>query len=179
LLVTYQEIIFYVFMQDNRAQDDSIEEYSTFEIAMNDLSRESMSHFYKTENVTGETTLTQSGISELIPEKTEIDCLMFNPFGFSLNGILNSYYYTMHITPQEECSYVSYETNRDVKGYDALKLSHKVVETFNPEKYTIVAIDSKNYKNIFPVDVFEERSIEISHHFVLNFYSGSVGPSRK
>jgi len=166
---------FYVFIQDNRKMDEIIEDYSTIEIAMNDLSRETMSHFYKSEsNNTEGSTIERSGIANIIPDKTEIDSLMFNPFGFSLNGILNSYYYTMHITPQKECSYVSYETNRAISQYDPIQLSQKVIDTFKPEKYTIVSIQSKNLRDNYTVDGMDERKIEISQHFDLKFYSSTV-----
>jgi S-adenosylmethionine decarboxylase len=135
---------FYVFMQDNRSETETIEPYSTIEIAMNDMPRSSMDHFYKGEKFTTEKdTLSDSGISKIIPEEAEIDSLMFNPFGFSLNAILGNSYYTMHITPHKECSYVSYETNRNLKDYNFLNVSRKVVDTFKPEKYTMVLIHSK------------------------------------
>jgi len=163
---------FYVFMQDNRPENEPIEPYSTIEIAMNDMERTSMNHFYKGDNFVSEKeTLSDSGISKIIPEDAEIDSLMFNPFGFSLNAILGSSYYTMHITPQKECSYVSYETNRDANEYNLLSLSRKVVDTFNPQKYTMVMIHSNQFRAVVPTDIFTVKNFSISPHLELNFYS--------
>jgi len=163
---------FYVFMQDNRPENEEIEEYSTIEVAMHELHGCSMSHFYKNQNfISEDITLKNSGITGIIPEGTDIDALMFNPFGFSLNGILKEAYYTMHITPQPECSYVSYETNRDMKEVDTVNLMKKIVDTFIPERYTFVVIHSHHYKKVTPTDMFSVKNFEISPHFELNFYS--------
>jgi len=167
-----EEDHFYVFMQDNRPENVEVEPYSTLEIAMNDMPRSALDHFYKNDRFVAEKdTLTQSGISKIIPEEAEIDCLMFNPFGFSLNAIMKNTYYTMHITPQKECSYVSYETNRDVRDYQMLGLSRKVIDTFQPEKYTMAFIHSKGYNAFAPTDIFTVKNFKISNHLELNFYT--------
>jgi len=164
---------FYVFMEDNRSPDEEVEKYSTFEVAMHDLPRESMQYFYKNEKFVNESiTLSESGIKGIIPEETFIDSLMFNPFGFSLNGLCQSSYYTMHITPQKECSYVSYETNRDFNEFDHQILTRKVVDTFNPLKYTMIDIRSKHYGDIPSSE--NTLKVEISNHFTLNFYSNVI-----
>jgi len=162
---------FYVYMEDNRLPNEEVEKYSTIEVAMTDLCRDSMSNFYKNESFIAENiTLSQSGISSILPDEANIDSLMFNPFGFSLNGMLHSNYYTMHITPQKECSYVSYETNRDMKEYDPLKLTSKIIGTFNPEKYTVVDIRSKHFEDIQNPHFEVTSKVEISSHFTLRFY---------
>jgi len=163
---------FYVYMQDNRNDNEPIEPYSTVEIAMNDMDRNSMNHFYKGDGfVCEDETLSKSGITKILPEEAKVDSLMFNPFGFSLNAIMDSSYYTMHITPQKECSYVSYETNRDMKDYNFLSLSRKVIDTFKPEKYTMVMIHSSQVKSVVPSDIFTVKNFRISPHLELNFYS--------
>jgi S-adenosylmethionine decarboxylase len=169
---------FYVFMEDNRSSTEEVDKYSTVEVAMTDLSRESMNNFYKNENFVCESqTLSESGITNIIPQEAIIDSLMFNPFGFSLNALNNSSYYTMHITPQKECSYVSYETNRETTDHDYLNIIRRVTETFTPEKYTIIDIRSKHFKDLLPSKepTCEKLSkIEISKHFTLNFYGFSI-----
>jgi len=163
---------FYVFMQDNRPEKDPVEPYSTIEVAMNDMDRSTMNHFYKNNSfVSEQETLSNSGITKIIPEDAEIDSLMFNPFGFSLNAILGSSYYTMHITPQKECSYVSYETNRDMREFNFLGLSRKIIETFKPEKYTMVMIHSNQIKTVAPSEIFTVKNFNISPHLELSFYS--------
>jgi len=61
---------FYVFMQDNRPENIPVEPYSTIEVAMNDMPRSSMDHFYRGDNfVTESVTLSESGISKIILKK--------------------------------------------------------------------------------------------------------------
>ena len=40
-----------------------------------------------------------------------IDQFSFEPKGYSLNAIKNEYYFTLHITPEKQTSYVSFESN--------------------------------------------------------------------
>jgi len=40
-----------------------------------------------------------------------IDQFSFEPKGYSLNAINNEYYFTLHITPEKQTSYVSFESN--------------------------------------------------------------------
>lgn len=106
-----------------------------------------------------------SGIRDLIPGSV-IDATMFNPCGYSMNGmktdvsddlgrkrmiysvtfsvkqsmtcvlffaILQGTYWTIHITPEPEFSYVSFETNLSQTSYD--DLVRKVVDVFKPGKF--------------------------------------------
>lgn len=47
-----------------------------------------------------------------------LDAHLFSPLGFSVNGIKDEQYFTIHITPQEQSSYVSVETNFDMADPD-------------------------------------------------------------
>lgn len=51
------------------------------------------------------------------------------PWGFFFQGT----YWTIHITPEPEFSYVSFETNISQTSYD--DLIRKVVEVFKPGKF--------------------------------------------
>ena len=46
--------------------------------------------------------------------------VLFEPCGYSLNAMKGDTYYTMHVTPEEDFSYASFETNLDAKSYEAL-----------------------------------------------------------
>ena len=50
-----------------------------------------------------------SGILDLLPSAT-IQAHLFEPCGYSMNGLLFGAYYTIHVTPETSCSYVSFET---------------------------------------------------------------------
>jgi hypothetical protein len=62
-----------------------------------------------------------SGISSLCPGAI-IDETAFTPCGYSMNAILHDAYYTIHITPEAECSYASFETNACLKNYDVFRI---------------------------------------------------------
>ena len=50
----------------------------------------------------------ESGIINILPGSI-IDYFVFEPAGYSMNGLFGEYYWTIHITPQKKCSYVSFE----------------------------------------------------------------------
>lgn len=49
----------------------------------------------------------------------QLDDFIFEPCGYSINAIRGSQYATIHITPQQCSSYVSFETNLDLEGTHA------------------------------------------------------------
>ncbi|MFZ1864442.1 MAG: hypothetical protein WAU39_09495 [Polyangiales bacterium] len=62
---------------------------------------------------------------------------VFKPVGYSLNALKDSEYYTVHVTPEDIGSYVSFETNHDFRG----KLSELVaalVELFQPRAFDVL-----------------------------------------
>lgn len=82
----------------------------------------------------GDDATKRSGIDKLIPG-SDIDGFLFSPCGYSCNALLNETYFTIHITPEPECSFVSFETNLNVKSYTALV--NLVCETFRPGSFCL------------------------------------------
>lgn len=115
--------------------------------------------------------LQHCGIDKLIPFM-EIDDYLFEPCGYSMNGILPNVsqklfgfvpysitksselrlhfahytqpfvlvdfqgsYMTIHVTPEPEFSYVSFETNVPLATYE--ELIRRVVKTFQPGKFIV------------------------------------------
>lgn len=66
-----------------------------------------------------------SGISSLMPGAI-INDWMFEPCGYSLNGLNGETHYTIHVTPEPACSFVSFATNAKVPDYKVL------MEVMNP-----------------------------------------------
>lgn len=69
---------------------------------------------------------------------------LFDPCGYSMNGVASKdRYWTIHITPEAHCSYVSFETNYAPSSYE--DLVQKVVATFQPSRFTaVVQADSSS-----------------------------------
>lgn len=86
---------------------------------MFDLDPQVASLFYQKNYPTGKEMTKASGIHTLCPG-AQIDDRAFTPCGYSMNAILHDAYFTVHITPQEECSYASFETNTCFDRCDAL-----------------------------------------------------------
>jgi len=115
----------------------------TLEILMHDLDAATMLPFWKNEAtgfVTAADSTEKSGISGFFPD-AQLDAFLFDPCGYSLNGIVGASdqsaggYFTIHITPQSPCSYVSFETNVELNNYD--ELIRKVLNIFKPGRYII------------------------------------------
>lgn len=107
----------------------------TLEIIMTNLDENKMRQFYKTDSFVSSKHVTEtSGIADLIPGAV-IDEFQFNPMGYSCNALLGSGYFTIHITPQPHCSYVSFETNIVMDSYS--ELLDKVMDVFCPGSFTV------------------------------------------
>jgi len=52
----------------------------------------------------------KSGVWSILPG-FQVGDYLFEPMGYSLNAIRGAKYYTIHVTPQKNGSYVSFETN--------------------------------------------------------------------
>lgn len=113
---------------------------SSFEITMTGkLHPETMKHFWwdkeSTEGPSTRKIAEKIGVTKLI-EGVEIDEFAFSPCGFSLNGLKDDGFITIHITPQDEFCYVSYETN--IANLDYHRLRDGILEIFRPEKFTLL-----------------------------------------
>lgn len=120
----------------------------TLEIVMFKLDRSAMGHFYKKtdeKEYTKEDATRCSGIDSIIPGAT-IDSHLFEPCGYSCNGMKDETYFTIHVTPEPECSFVSFETNLVLDNYDALV--QNVLGIFKPGAFLIsVLADSQGFKD--------------------------------
>ncbi len=86
------------------------------------------------------------GLERLIPD-AKFDDHLFEPFGYSMNAIIGDRYLTMHITPQEESSYVSFETDIDVHTVYSDILPH-LIQALNPGSFDLVTFNL-NLKKAF------------------------------
>jgi S-adenosylmethionine decarboxylase len=127
-----------------------IEPDQTLEVIMTKLDPEVMKIFTKEVSSCCEEATRKSKIDTLFPNAI-LDAYLFDPCGYSVNGILpKGYYFTIHITPEEHCSYVSFETNAPENDYPGLV--KRVLDMFKPGQFIVTFFanqDSvgRNFKN--------------------------------
>lgn len=103
------------------------------------------------------------GLSAVYPTSeypdARIDAYLFNPCGFSANGIIpaphenspngtpkSGHYFTMHVTPEPQCSYASFETNVPMRqtGRQTAELVEEVVKIFRPGRFSVTMFEASN-----------------------------------
>ncbi|ORY79069.1 S-adenosylmethionine decarboxylase [Protomyces lactucae-debilis] len=77
----------------------------------------------------------QSGLQKICCRRPSsvMDSFVFDPLGYSANMVDGTSYATIHITPEQECSYASFETNMT----GAVKDLSRVLDVFLPGKFTM------------------------------------------
>ncbi|MBX3023150.1 MAG: hypothetical protein KF799_15850 [Bdellovibrionales bacterium] len=93
----------------------------------------------------------------------QIDDHLFHPCGYSLNAIKGSEYYTIHVTPEETGSYVSFETNVRLGNRIATAL-RAVVDVFQPRSFDVIYFHPEK----------ELKSVDISPFIQLNYVRQSL-----
>lgn len=81
-----------------------------------------------------------TGVDQILPDFT-VDDFVFEPFGYSLNAVKGSEYYTIHVTPQDCSSYVSFETNAKI-DQNYLPVLNNVINVFNPKSFDVITFRS-------------------------------------
>lgn len=150
-------------------QTSIVEADQTLEIIMTDLDQDVMDIFTKNVCETSEECTKKSGIDTIFPNAI-LDAFLFDPCGYSVNAILpKGHYFTIHITPEPSCSYVSFETNAESSDYP--DLIRRVLEIFKPGQfiYTFFANEasvgkdfgkkSYNFKG-FVHDIYQETKVK-------------------
>lgn len=113
----------------------------TLEVIMQDLDQKVMSIFTREGSSNARDATQKSGIDRLYPTAT-LDEYLFTPCGYSVNGILKGgYYFTIHITPEPHCSYVSFETNAPQDNYHDLVTT--LLKMFLPGKFVMTLFANK------------------------------------
>jgi S-adenosylmethionine decarboxylase len=157
----------YLFHSDNPARPPSTD--TTLEVLMYDLQGPAKDAFIK-RNMTAEFLEEVTGVNKILPD-FEIDDYAFSPFGYSLNALKGSRYYTIHVTPQKESPYVSFETNVTETGHVEQALT-MVLEVFRPKNFDVVFFDSEGRDEIINLPGYQRRTYvrhQITPGFVCQF----------
>ncbi|CAL1269955.1 unnamed protein product [Larinioides sclopetarius] len=113
----------------------------TLEVIMEKLDPKVMKIFTKEICSTAKEATQKSGIDKLMPGLA-IDDYLFDPCGYSMNGLFKGgYYVTIHITPEPGYSYVSFETNYPQESYS--DLISRLLKLFCPGKFIMTLFANK------------------------------------
>ncbi|KAF2200909.1 S-adenosylmethionine decarboxylase [Delitschia confertaspora ATCC 74209] len=104
------------------------------------------------------------GLSDVYPTSkypdARIDAYLFTPCGFSANGVIPApggapngvkkgsdatHYFTVHVTPEPQCSYASFETNVPARqtGRETHEVVEHVVGIFKPGRFSVTIFEAK------------------------------------
>lgn len=101
------------------------------------------------------------GLSAVYPTSTypdaRIDAYQFSPCGFSANGVVPAvagddgtvpkagHYFTVHVTPEPQCSFASFETNvpGGQNGRQTAEVIEQVVNIFRPGRFSVTLFEAK------------------------------------
>ena len=117
----------------------------------------SFSQELSTEGHTLGTVVTEnSGLADLYPTSkypdARIDSYLFTPCGYSANGVVprpddpeSTHYWTVHVTPEPQCSYASFETNVPTRatGRSTVDVVQQVLEIFKPGRFSVTLFEAK------------------------------------
>ncbi len=117
----------------------------TLQLLMHDMDSTLIPFFQKEVVHTAKAADRETAIDRLFPHM-KLDSHLFDPVGYSTNGIHNDRYFTIHVTPEPESSYVSFETNMIDTDYNAL--THRITGLFQPAKFTLVLTTSNDAETI-------------------------------
>ncbi len=106
----------------------------TLQMLMHDLDPSTAERFSGRGRTAAEVTRS-SGIESLYPD-AQTDAYLFAPVGYSVNGIQGGNYFTIHVTPQSECSYASFETT--ISDQSLCGLLRQIIEIFDPSRFSVI-----------------------------------------
>lgn len=129
-LHSHHTLLFHSSKKIEDSQEDKTTELLMYDMAPEviefltneSLSKEALRNFFKLENVF---------------EGFEFDDFVFKPYGYSLNGIKDGQYLTVHVTPQDTCPYVSFETNLLICEKSQIILQH-FIEVLKPGSFDVL-----------------------------------------
>lgn len=99
-----------------------------------------------------------------------IDDFVFTPYGYSLNAIKDQQYLTIHVTPQMDSSYISFESN-----FDLLALVPKLLDILQPKSFDLTSFNeplfAEKLASNIPAQYISKSLVskEIDNGYLVNF----------
>ncbi len=128
---------------------------ATLQILMHDLDSRAMAPFCNADLLTARQVEQRTGLDNLYPRPMVTDGFLFTPCGYSVNGVHGADYYTIHVTPQDQGSYVSFETN--IFEHDYSVTLGRVISTFRPGRFSVVLTTSMDEECLPAHDTLEKK----------------------
>eukprot|EP00798_Chlamydomonas_sp_ICE-L_P014102 gene14102-20059_t len=127
----------HVFIADGMVEREK-QPTVNFEMCMTELGPDACKQFFRSDKfVSTKQTTADSGILHLKPNAL-IDDYVFEPCGYSMNGIEGSGLMTIHVTPEPDFSYASLELSGGAKDVtDPSRILREAVQIFQPGKVTV------------------------------------------
>ena len=114
---------------------------ATLQVLMHDLAPAVQSCFSVCRAGTAARAEALCGLDRVYPDMAR-DSHLFSPHGYSVNAVAGKCYHTVHVTPQPQNSYASFETNRYERDYSGT--IHQVVSIFKPRRLMVLLTTAKN-----------------------------------
>jgi len=112
---------------------------ATLQVLMHDLHPDKMEIFRSSTTGAEDRIEKRIGLDRVYPYMLK-DRHIFSPPGYSVNGIFQADYFTVHVTPQADGSYASFETNIIEKNYYGIISA--IISIFNPSRFSVVLTSS-------------------------------------
>ncbi|CAH9080515.1 unnamed protein product [Cuscuta europaea] len=113
--------------------DNNNHSTTLIEVCMTQLDKVVARKFFARRDMLGKDVTDASGIGHINPNSIICD-FAFHPCGYSMNGIDNDRYSTVHVTPEDGFSYASYECVWPAyDDDDIVRVLEKVVQVFRPD----------------------------------------------
>lgn len=156
----------FVFHLDNDYIAD--ENDKTYELLAYQISKEASKKLTEP-NLTAQEIRDFLQIDTLLPG-FKIDDFVFEPYGYSLNAIKDQFYLTIHVTPQAESSYISFESNLNL-----VALAPQILDVLEPNSYDLMSFNEPNFSaqlsHSVPAGYVAQSLVSetLSNGFLVNF----------
>ena len=107
-----------------------------------------IAHYLRSDEQSSSEIRKRLDLERLLPD-FEFDDHLFQPCGYSINGLFEDKFITIHITPQERSSYVSIETNMDFLQYP-FNIFSELLMILNPRSWDIIGMNMQVDNLSFP-----------------------------
>ena len=135
----HHNFIFYYEQTESKFENDK-----TLELLMYNLEEE-VGGQLRSENLNLKNIRDILGLEDLFSNYI-IDDFLFSPCGYSVNGIKDDCYFTIHLTPEQDGSYVSFETNDEEISHDDL-VDH-FIKKLRPKSFDTICFNLPALKEI-------------------------------